>query len=142
MPDSLSGEILPPVSAAEQEAHARRLRRIEQLEYWLDRRFRLPLFGSRVGFDGILGLVPGIGDTVSGALSAYLIWQAHQAGVSKRTKARMIGNAAFDYVLGLVPIVGSAADFFYRANTKNLRILKEHLARQGAVPGSVDQPKR
>lgn len=109
--------------------HAERLRRIERLEFWLDRRFKLPLVRLPVGFDGILGLVPGVGDTVSAALSAYLIWEAHQAGADRATKARMIRNVGLDYLLGLVPVVGSVADFFYKANTKNLALLKEHLGR-------------
>lgn len=120
--------IARPVSPA-RYPHAERLRRIERLEFWLDRRFKLPFVRPPVGFDGILGLVPGVGDTVSAALSAYLIWEAHQAGADRATKARMIKNVGLDYLLGLVPVVGSVADFFYKANTKNLRILKEHLGR-------------
>ena len=114
--------------------NAERLRRIERLEYWLDRRFQLPFVRIPVGFDGILGLVPGVGDTVSAALSAYLIWEAHQAGADKATKARMLRNVGLDYLLGLVPVVGSIADFFYKANTRNLSILKEHLGREPHNP--------
>lgn len=103
-----------------------RLRRVERMEKWLDREFRV--LGMPVGFDGILGLVPVAGDTVSGALSAWIIWEAHKAGAGTGTKGRMIWNAGLDYVIGLVPIVGQFADFFHKANTKNVRLLKEHLA--------------
>lgn len=105
---------------------ARRLRRVERMEKWLDREFRV--FGVPIGFDGILGLVPVAGDTVSGALSAWIIWEAHKAGADRRTRGRMIWNAGLDYAIGLVPIIGQIGDFFHKANTKNVRLLKEHLA--------------
>lgn len=110
---------------------AHRLQRIERLERLLDRRFRI--LGMPVGMDGLLGLfAPVVGDTVTGALSAYIILEAHRAGADRRTKMKMVGHAAFDYALGLVPVVGWIADFFYKANTKNLDLLKEHLAQRSS----------
>ena len=125
--------VSPEASAAARVADddfARRMRRIENLEHWLDRQFKLPIVGKAVGWDGIMGLVPVLGDTVAGGLSAYLIWEAHKAGADTRTKAKMIGHVGLDYLIGLVPVVGWVADFFYKANTKNLRLLKEHLAEE------------
>jgi hypothetical protein len=129
----------PAPESMHSKAHHARLRRLEQLEYWLDRRFKVPFLRIPVGVDGILGLVPGVGDTVAAALSAYLILEAHRAGADRATKIRMIRNTGLDYLLGLVPVVGSIADFFYKANTRNLRLLKEHLASQGReAPAPID----
>ncbi len=108
------------------EAHARRLVRIEMLERVLDRQFRLPIVGQ-VGLDGVIGLIPGIGDAATAAISGYLILEAHRAGARKRTLARMGANVGVDLALGLVPIVGDIADFFHKSNTKNLALLKREL---------------
>lgn len=122
---------VPPPEITSTPDQARHLERIERLERLLDRRFRI--LGMPVGVDGLLGLfVPVVGDTVTGALSAYIILEAHRAGADRKTKMKMIGNAAFDYALGLVPVVGWVADFFHKANTKNLGLLKAHLAKQSA----------
>src|SRR3712207_5272802 len=90
--------------------HERTLRRLDRLERLLDRRFGV------FGLDAVLGLVPVVGDTVSGLLSAYLIYEAHRAGADNRLKARMLGNAGVDYLLGLVPLVGDIGDVFFKAN--------------------------
>lgn len=103
------------------------MRRIERLERVLDRQFRLPVVGD-VGLDGLIGLVPGVGDAATAALSGYLMIEAHRAGARKRTLARMAGNVGIDFALGLVPIIGDLADFFHKANTKNLALLKAELA--------------
>ena len=119
------------------ERQARLLARIEKLEHWLDRRFTLPVVGP-VGLDGVIGLVPGIGDAATAGLSGYLMLEAHRAGARKRVLARMAGNVGIDFLLGLVPVVGDVADFFHKANTKNVALLKRELEAQriGRTTGS------
>lgn len=105
------------------------LEHLEAIEHLFDRRFRMPGTSIRFGLDPILGLVPVAGDTVSAAVSLYLIWLAHNVGGGARLKSRMVGNVLVDYLVGLVPIIGNIGDVFFKANTRNLRLLKEHLAR-------------
>jgi hypothetical protein len=106
---------------------------LEALEKLFDRQFRIPGVPVRIGLDSILGLVPVAGDTLSAGVSLYLIWLAHRIGADDRVKARMVGNAAIDYALGLVPLVGDVGDVFFKANTRNVRLLKEHLRRKGRM---------
>jgi hypothetical protein len=121
------GALDAPKRPASRE-HERTLRRLDRLERLLDRRFGV--LGLRFGLDSVLGLVPVVGDTASGLLSAYLIYEAHKAGADHRLKAKMLGNAGFDFLLGMVPGVGDIGDVFFKANTRNVRLLKEHFARQ------------
>lgn len=106
----------------------RTLARLETLERYLDRRYGIA--GFRFGWDSILGLIPGIGDTITGAMSAYLVWKAHKLGAPNHLKGRMIANVGLDYAVGLVPIVGDIGDALFKANTKNVRLLKDHLNRR------------
>lgn len=103
------------------------MERLEKLERLFDRKYGF--LGIRFGWDSILGLIPGIGDGLSAATSGWLIWKAHRLGAPNGLKAKMAANAAVDFGLGTVPLVGDVADVFYRANTKNIRLLKEHLAK-------------
>ena len=102
-------------------------RRVEALEMLLERSFRVPGVNVPIGLDALIGLVPVIGDIVTTALGAYIVWEARNLGMSKFQLMRMGGNVAFDTVIGLVPVVGDAADFVFRSNTRNLRIIKKHL---------------
>jgi len=101
--------------------------RVEAVELLLERSFRVPGVNMPIGLDAIIGLIPVIGDIVTTALGAYIVWEARNLGLSKFQLTRMGANVAFDTLLGLVPVVGDAADFLFRSNTKNLRIIKKHL---------------
>ena len=102
-------------------------RRIEAMEQMLERSFRIPGVNYPVGLDSIIGLVPVIGDFVTAAMGAYIVWEARNLGIPKWKLWRMGGNIAFDSLLGAVPVVGDAFDLVYRSNTRNLRIIKKHL---------------
>lgn len=106
-----------------------RIERIDRLSKLLDECIRVPGTNFQIGWDTIIGLIPGVGDAVSAGVSAYLIHQAKQAGASKWLLARMIGNSTIDFVLGSVPLVGDAFDAVFKANRKNARLLKRHLER-------------
>jgi Domain of unknown function (DUF4112) len=111
------------------------LQRVARLAYWLDDRFRIPGTRRRIGLDGLLGLVPGIGDTATALLAAYIVLEGVRVGVPKNVVARMLANVGIDYVLGLVPLVGDLADFAWKANRRNARMLRDHLmARRGDAP--------
>ena len=102
-------------------------RRIEALEHLLEGLFTIPGTRRKVGLDVILDVLPVGGDVVGAALGAYLAWEARNLGMSKLQMARMFGNVGVDFLLGLIPFVGAIPDFFFRSNTRNLRIIKRHL---------------
>ncbi len=89
---------------------AQRLERMQRLSRWLDRRWQIPGTEWRIGLDGILGLVPGVGDTVSAGLSTWIIYEAHQLGAPWWLKLRMLWNMFIDWLIGLVPLVGDLFD--------------------------------
>ena len=101
--------------------------RIEALEHLLERSFVIPGINRPVGLDAIAGLVPVLGDVLTAAMGAYLVWEAHNLGLPKWKLWRMAGNVAFDTAVGAVPVAGDVFDFLFRSNTRNLRIVKRHL---------------
>ncbi len=108
------------------DPHAVRTR-IEAMERLLERSFTVPGIKYQIGVDAVAGLVPVVGDFVSAALGAYIVWEARNAGIPKWKLARMIGNVAFDTAVGAIPIAGDAFDFLFRSNSRNLKIVKKHL---------------
>ncbi|MEW4527411.1 DUF4112 domain-containing protein [Maioricimonas sp. JC845] len=108
--------------------HAHRLARVERLTTLLDEAIRIPGTRFRLGWDTIIGLVPGVGDVVSACLSGYVIHQAWQMGVRKRTLTRMAANVAVDTLIGSVPVFGDFFDATFKANRRNVRLLKKRLA--------------
>lgn len=101
--------------------------RVEAAELLLERSFRIPGVNIPIGLDAIIGLVPVLGDIITTAMGAYIVWEARNLGLSKWHLTRMGANVAFDAALGILPVVGDAADFVFRSNTRNLRIIKRHL---------------
>jgi len=110
-----------------------RLARIRALARLLDDSLPVPGTNHRIGLDGIIGLVPVVGDAVSALLAAYLISEAAQLGVPRRILARMGFNLAVDFVVGAVPVAGDAFDLIWKANKKNTRLLEKHLASEGLL---------
>lgn len=105
--------------------------RVEAVARLMDSAFEIPGTKIRMGLDGIIGLIPVLGDLVSSLISSYIIWEAKNLGVSKFTLARMVGNMAIDTVVGIVPLLGDAFDVAFRTNMKNLALLKKHLEKNG-----------
>ena len=101
--------------------------RLEALERIMERMVVIPGLNRPVGLDVILDLVPVAGSTVGAILGAYMTWEARNLGMSKWAMARMAGNVGVDWLLGLIPWVGAIPDFFFRSNSRNLRIVKRHL---------------
>lgn len=101
--------------------------RLERLAWAMDSAIRVPGTNFTIGADAMLGLVPGIGNLATTAISGYLIREAWRLGVPGATIARMIGNVAADSLISAIPVVGNLADVFWKANRKNMAILAEHL---------------
>ena len=95
--------------------------RLKKLEQRLDRQFSL--FGVQFGIDGIIGLVPVLGDIFTGAMGLYLILEARRLGAKRWTMVRMLTNWALDFGLGAIPVVGDFFDIAFKSNSKNLRLL-------------------
>lgn len=108
------------------------LNRIRTLSRLMDNAIRIPGLGYRIGLDPILGLVPGGGDLVSAAFSAYIIFLATRFGLPRQVLNRMIFNVGLEAVIGLVPVVGDLFDSAYKSNIRNLALLEQHL--QAADP--------
>lgn len=102
-------------------------RRVERLDYLLEGAIRIPGLGTRIGADALIGLVPGVGDAAMAAMGLYLVWEARNLGASRVTLARMLGNVGVDALIGSVPVAGDVFDFFFRSNSRNLKLLRRQL---------------
>jgi len=102
-------------------------RRVEAMERVLERSFTLPGTNQQFGLDALVGLVPVAGDVISAAMGLYLVWEARNLGMPKWQLARMTANVGFDSLLGVLPLAGDLLDFFYRSNSRNLKIIRKHL---------------
>ncbi|HSJ77643.1 MAG TPA: DUF4112 domain-containing protein [Erythrobacter sp.] len=101
--------------------------RVIVMERLLERSFVIPGVNMPVGLDALVGLVPVLGDIVTAAMGAYIVWEARNLGMSKWKLARMGANVVFDAVLGVIPVVGDAADLMFRSNTRNLKMILKHI---------------
>jgi hypothetical protein len=101
--------------------------RVEAMEKVLERLVVIPGINRPVGLDVVLDIVPIVGPIAAAALGAYIVWEAKNLGMSKWQISRMAGNVGVDWLLGLIPWVGAIPDFFFRSNTRNLKIIKRHL---------------
>ncbi|MGQ0595023.1 MAG: DUF4112 domain-containing protein [Gammaproteobacteria bacterium] len=110
------------------------LQRLEKLGQLLDSALPIPATRFRIGLDGILGFIPGIGDAAGAAISAYLIFEAARLGLPVTTLLRMAGNVALETVIGAVPIVGDFFDIVWKANLKNVALVRGHVENAG-LPG-------
>jgi hypothetical protein len=107
-----------------------RLARLDALARLLDVAFVLPGTNIRYGIDGIIGLIPVVGDIIAAALSLWLVREARALGAPWHVTARMLGNVAIQGVVGTVPVAGDALDVLFRANMRNMRLLRRWIDRQ------------
>jgi len=118
-------------------------RNIETLVFWLDDALRIPGTSFRLGLDPVLGLIPGVGDAIGGALSLCVVFLALQYRLPVSVVASMVRNIAVDVGVGAVPGVGDVMDFAWRANRKNLELLRVHqLGSQLEHPAGAAAPRR
>lgn len=113
-----------PVSREEKLAALARLDRFSRMA---DNAIGIPFTRFRIGFEPVIGLVPVLGDFAGLIMSGYVLVEAQRAGASTRVKGQMVRNMAIDFVGGLIPVVGDAFDFAWKANARNAQLLREHL---------------
>jgi Domain of unknown function (DUF4112) len=116
--------------------------RVEAMERLLERAFTIPGTNRKIGLDVLLDLVPVAGSTAAAVLGAYMAWEARNLGMSKLQMTRMAGNIGVDWLLSLIPWVGAIPDFFFRSNTRNLRIIKRHLDKHHAGTATIEAAPR
>jgi hypothetical protein len=110
-----------------------RIERLDGLSRLLDTAFVIPGTGIRFGVDAIIGIIPGVGDWAGVALSSLILIEAARIGIPPALLARMIGNVVIEGIIGYIPIVGDVIDVFWRANRRNMALLREHLVREGRI---------
>lgn len=103
------------------------LRQMKQLAWLMDEAVTIPGLNWRVGLDGLIGMIPGIGDLVSAGISGFIIRQAATLGVPKVILLRMAFNTAIDFLVGAIPLIGDLFDFAWKANRKNLQLVIGYL---------------
>lgn len=111
--------------------------RLKKLEQRLDRQFSV--FGVQFGVDGIIGLVPVLGDVVTGAIGLYVILEAKRLGARPWTVARMLINWGVDVGIGAIPLVGDLFDVAFKSNTKNVRLLIADLEKRAVELREVNR---
>lgn len=107
-----------------------RLARLEMIAKLLDVAFIVPGTNVRYGIDGLIGLIPVVGDIITTAISLWLVREARLLGAPWHITARMLANVAVDGVIGMVPVAGDAFDVMFRANMRNVRMLRRWLDKQ------------
>ncbi len=132
MPQIGQPEVLPPAGAWQPSRLGAGGRlfsneNLDLLSHLLDDAFRIPGTRIRFGIDGIVGLIPAIGDVLSGLASCILIFAAWVRGVPYITLARMTANLALDVVIGAIPFLGDAFDIAWKANRRNYKLLVRHI---------------
>jgi hypothetical protein len=107
-----------------------RLARLDAIAKLLDVAFIVPGTNVRYGIDGLIGLIPVVGDIITTAISLWLVREARALGAPWHITARMLANVAVDGVVGLVPVAGDAFDVMFRANVRNVKMLKNWMDKQ------------
>ena len=116
-PKPLEPEVLPPAPEW-----------IDRLAWLMDR--SIPIGRWKIGLDGIIGLVPGLGDLVGAAISGVIVAAGIRAGLPRSAIARMVANVGIEALVGIVPFLGDLFDMAFKANTRNVQIYREALRGQ------------
>lgn len=104
-------------------------KRLERVAWYLDNSIPIPGLEARIGIDGLIGLLPGVGDTLGALLSSYLLGEAARLGAPKSVLVKMAFNIALDALVGAIPVLGDLFDFVWKANQRNVELLNEYLDR-------------
>lgn len=102
-------------------------KKLERLAWYLDSSIKIPGFNARFGLDGLLGLIPGVGDTIGALISSVVISEAARMGAPKVLLLKMAFNVALDALAGIVPVLGDIFDFVWKANQRNVHLLNSYL---------------
>ena len=102
-------------------------KKLDNLAWLLDNSIKIPGTSWKIGLDGILGLIPGVGDLAAGGLSTYILYQAVKLKVPKAVLARMALNILLESVIGVIPIFGDLFDFIFKANQRNVDLMRKYV---------------
>lgn len=117
------------------------LRRLERLAWLLDARFGIPGTSWRIGWDSLVGLIPGVGDVISLVPALYIVWQGWRLGVPRLTLLRMLGWVTLDTAGGSIPVAGDVLDTFLKANLINMGILRRHVQQLQAQHADIEHKR-
>ena len=118
------------------------LQRLAALADLMDARFQIPGIPIRFGLDGLIGLIPGIGDTINLSIAGYIVFQGYRLGARRRDLILMLANIIFDWFMGLIPLIGDIFDVTWKGNLRNIRILENALRRNAGKLIDVTNPPR
>jgi hypothetical protein len=105
---------------------------VAALAWLLDNSIPIPGTGRRIGLDALVGLVPGLGDVLSGGIGLFVVLRGAQLGVPRVVLARMLANVAVDFVIGAIPIIGDAFDLWFKANIRNVALIRRYTTEPAA----------
>lgn len=130
---SQGAQVKPDKQPAPAEAYddekAKLLSDLDKFAWLLDESVRLP-GGFKIGAESIIGLIPGVGDAAGFLLSFILVYKARQAGASRGLQIKMLANSVFESAVGVIPLMGDVFDFWFKANKRNIKLLRDYVADQ------------
>lgn len=106
----------------------RELEHLRQVTYLMDQAFRIPVVGTRIGVDALVGFVPVIGDFLSLVVGGYFMWRARRFGLPASAFGEMTMNIVADFAIGSIPVAGDVFDVFFKAHRRNLKVIERHLS--------------
>ena len=110
------------------EDQSRALAEVQTIAWLLDNSIPVPgTGGRRFGIDAVIGFVPVVGDLISGGIGLFVVWRGSRLGLPRVVVARMLANTAIDMAIGASPVLGDAFDLWFKANTRNLGLMRRHL---------------
>ena len=113
-------------------------RRVEAMEKLLEGLFTIPGTTRKVGLDVLLDIIPVGGSVIAAIMGSWLAWEARNLGMPKHAYVRMAGNIGVDALLGAIPVIGAVPDFFFRSNTRNLKMIKRWLDKHHPGTAVID----
>ncbi|WP_404339110.1 DUF4112 domain-containing protein [Pseudoalteromonas mariniglutinosa] len=111
-----------------EKSHQATLKRLEKFSRFTDSSIRIPFTHFKLGAESLIGILPVVGDLAGLLLSSYVLFEAQRLGVGWGIKLRIIINMLIDFFAGLLPIIGDIFDVYFKANTRNTRLLARHLS--------------
>lgn len=115
-----------------EDAYSAKLRRIEKMAHLFDARFEIPGTKIRFGWDGLIGLLPGVGDTLTLLPQLYLLYEAISLKLSVATILKMLLNILIDWLAGTIPVVGDLFDIAFKSNLRNAKLVAEAIRQKRA----------